>query len=97
MKFGDWTCEKCGEELKPYGYACRCEREAAQREIQEGKRKRASDLKVGDTFKYPFYPSITIETIQITDKGRVVINGGDLLLWDVQWVDMLPMQPLQAA
>lgn len=94
----DWTCEKCGRKMNPHGDCRPCERKERDRAEAAGEIKRAKNIVAGDVIstRWSFkIDPITVHTVEITPKGKVVINrgrgcmGGEDVFEGEQWINIV--------
>lgn len=93
----NWDCPKCGRKMTPHGDCRPCEKKERIRAEKDGEIKRAKNIVAGDTIvpRLSFkINSIYVHTVEITPKGKVVINrgrgcmGGEEVFEGEQWVDI---------
>jgi hypothetical protein len=89
--------------MTPSGDCVHCYKIERARQIAAGEIKRARDIVVGDVICPRFgcfkIETITIKTVEITSKGKVVINkgmgyrDGEDIFYGEQWIDIcIPKQ-----
>lgn len=97
--YPDWNCDTCGRHMTPSGDCPHCAKKERSRAIAAGEIKRARDIKVGDMIapRFSFKDNFnTVETVEITSKGKVVVNRGrthlhgEYVYQPEQWVDVAP-------
>jgi predicted ATP-dependent serine protease len=98
----NWVCDICGKPMPHFYAGCpSCEKKQKVKDEQEGRIKRAKAIVVGDVIcpRFSFkINSITVETVDITSKGKGHM-GGEYVFQPEQWVDVVqsPVETMPVA